>query len=199
MTRDELDELGYIVPIATVPSILKHGILSHRRADKVQHESIALQEVQDRRAEKAVPNGLLVHEYANFYICARNPMLFKRKDMHREICVLRINPSVIDLPNAVISDSNAGSKYVRFRPAPLGLSIVDRIRTFARIWKHPDDQIDEWRHSAQKCAEVLVPNVVAASYITGAYVSCKLSQEALHKVAPNLPIIISEDLFFQRG
>jgi len=29
MTRDELRELGYIAPIATVPSILQHGILSH--------------------------------------------------------------------------------------------------------------------------------------------------------------------------
>jgi hypothetical protein len=80
MTRAELHELGYIVPIATVPSILKHGILSHRRAGKVQHESIALQSVQDKRAEKVVPNGRPVREYANLYICPRNPMLFKRKE-----------------------------------------------------------------------------------------------------------------------
>jgi ssDNA thymidine ADP-ribosyltransferase, DarT len=197
MTRNELDELGYIVPIATVPSILKHGILSHRRAEKIQHESIALQGVQDRRAATVVPNGLPVHDYANLYICPRNPMLFKRKDRHREICVLRIRPNVIDLPNVVISDSNAGSKYVRFNPAPVGLSIVNRDRTFARNWKHADDQIDEWRHSAQKCAEVLVPNVVSANYITGAYVSCEFSEQALRKLAPNLPIAVDRDLFFQ--
>ena len=197
MTRAELLELGYIVPIATVPSILQRGILSHRRAEKVQHESIALQGVQDRRAEKVVPNGLPVHDYANLYICPRNPMLFKRKDIHRQICVLRIRPNVIDLPNVVISDSNAGSKYVRFSPAPSGLSIVNRERTFDRNWKHPDDQIDEWRHSAQKCAEVLVPNVVPANQITGAYVSCEFSEQALRKLVPNLPITVDADLFFR--
>jgi len=197
MTRAELKELGYIVPIPTVPSILQHGILSHRRAEKVQHESIALQGVQDRRAEKVVPNGLPVHDYANLYICPRNPMLFKRKDIHRQICVLRIRPNVIDLPNVVVSDSNAGSKYVRFSPAPAGLSIVNRDRTFDRNWKHPDDQIDEWRHSGQKCAEVLVPNAVSANYITGAYVSCEFSEQALRNLAPNLPITVDKDLLFQ--
>ncbi len=71
MTRAELHELGYIVPIATVPSILQRGILSHRRAEKVVHESIALQKVQDLRAEVNVPNGRALHEYANLYICPR--------------------------------------------------------------------------------------------------------------------------------
>jgi hypothetical protein len=197
MTRAELHELGYIVPIRTVPSILQRGILSHRRAEGVEHESIALQEVQDLRARVTVPNGRALHEYTNLYICARNPMLYKRKDRHSEITVLRINSDVLDLPNTVVTDSNAGSKYVRFSPAPSGLAIVDGHRTFARTWKHPNDQRDEWRHSAQKCAEVLIPNVVPVRYITGAYVACDLSQRNLQILAPNLPITIDADLFFQ--
>ena len=92
MTRAELDELGYIVPIATVPSILQRGILSHRRAERIEHDSIALQNVQDRRAGKAVPKGRPLHEYVNLYICPRNPMLFKRKNSHEQICVLRVSP-----------------------------------------------------------------------------------------------------------
>ena len=79
MTRAELHELGYIVPIATVPSILQHGILSHRRAERILHESIALQDIQDLRAKVKVPKGRALHEYANMYICPRNPMLFKRQ------------------------------------------------------------------------------------------------------------------------
>jgi hypothetical protein len=109
MTRDELQELGYIVPIASVPSILKHGILSHRRAERVEHQSIALQGVQDKRAEKVVPNGRPIHEYANLYISPRNPMLLKRSDRHEEICVLRVSAEVADVPNAVITNGNAGS------------------------------------------------------------------------------------------
>ncbi len=197
MTRAELHELGYIVPIATVPSILQHGILSHRRADRIVHESIALQDIQDLRAKVKVPNGRALHEYANMYICPRNPMLFKRKDSHNRICVLRVSADVVDLPNVVITNSNAGSKYVRFSPAPSGLAIVDRERTFARNWKHPEDQIDEWRHSAQKCAEVLVPDVVPVRYITGAFLSSGIAEQRLSELAPDLPIAINGDLFFQ--
>jgi hypothetical protein len=196
MRRDELQELGYIVPIATVPSVLQRGILSHRRAEKVVHESIALQGVQDQRAKVVVPNGRPLHEYANLYICPRNPMLLKRRDVHDQICVLRVRSTVLDIQNSIVTNSNAGSKYVRFSPAPSGLSIVDRERTFATWWNHPGDQIEQWRHSAQKCAEVLVPTLVPVQYVTGAYVSCRASQERLAAVAPNLPSTINGPLFF---
>jgi hypothetical protein len=198
MTRDELPELGYIVPIATVPSILQRGILSHRRAEKIPHVSIAMDEVQKRRAKVTVPNGRALHEYANLYICARNPMLFKRKGNHDKICVLRVSTDVLDLANVVITDSNAGSSYVRFRPSPVGLAIVDAERTFARYWTHPnEDERERFRHTCEKCAEVLVPDVVSIQYITGAYVSGDLGQQGLKNIAPNLPITINADLFFQ--
>src|SRR5947209_19956000 len=110
MTRDELHELGYIAPIATVPSILELGILSHNRAKKVDHRDIALQEVQDRRAKVIVPapgGGRRLHDYANVYICPHNPMLLKKKAIHDEICVLRVSPAVLDIPGAVVTDMNA--------------------------------------------------------------------------------------------
>ena len=196
MTRDELRELGYIVPIATVPSILKRGILSHKRAESVAHESIALEGVQERRAKVIVPNGRPLHEYVNLYICPRNPMLFKRQDIHAQICVLRISSDVLDIANVVVSDSNAGTKFVRFSAAPGGLSIVDSERTFARYWNHPEDEREHRRHSAQKCAEVLVPDVVPTRYITGAYASCEESHQALVAAGFNLPVTRNRDLFF---
>jgi hypothetical protein len=197
MTRGELHELGYIVPIATVPSILQHGILSHRRAAKLAHASIADQSVQDLRANKVVPNGRALHEYANLYICPRNPMLLRRSNIHEQICVLRVSHDILDLRNVVITDSNAASKYVRFRSAPEGLAIVDRERTFAEWWTH-EDQIEKWRHSSQKCAEVLVPDVVSARYIFGAYVSGRAGRERVQGVAPNLAVAQDPHLFFQR-
>lgn len=197
MTRDELSELGYIVPIATVPSILKRGILSHRRAKNVAHESIALEGVQDRRAKVIVPNGRPLHEYANLYICPRNPMLFKRQEIHAHICVLRVSSNVLDIPNVVVTDCNAGSKYVRFSAAPGGLAIVDRERTFALYWNHPEDQREHWRHSVQKCAEVLVPDFVPTRYISGAYASCHESNQALVDAGFNLPVTMDGDLFFR--
>jgi hypothetical protein len=196
MTRAELHELGYIIPIATVPSVLQHGILSHRRAGKIVHGSIALQDVQNLRARKVVPNGRALHEYANLYICPRNPMLLKKSDIHEQICVLQVSADVLDIRNVVVTDSNAASKYVSFKPAPEGLAIVDRDRTFAEWWTH-DDQIEQWRHSAQKCAEVLVPDAVPPAYVVGAYVSCDGSRECLQRLAPGLSITVDAHLFFQ--
>ena len=78
MQREELEELHYITPIVNVASILSSGILSHQLAAKVHHTSVAMREVQDIRMNKVVPgtNGRRLHDYANVYICARNPMLF---------------------------------------------------------------------------------------------------------------------------
>ena len=169
MTRQQLTELGYIVPIATVPSILQHGILSHNRAAKLQHEDISLKQVNDYRATVIVPapgGGRKLHDYANLYICPRNPMLLKKTDMHEQLCVLRVNANAIDIPGAIVTDANAGSKYTKnFKPAPGGLSLVNYERTFADWWAHPDNRIEFFRHSAEKCAEVLVPNVVLRRHL----------------------------------
>ena len=50
MRRDELEELHYITPLENLPSIMKHGILSHRQAEKISHKSVAMTEIQKRRA-----------------------------------------------------------------------------------------------------------------------------------------------------
>lgn len=62
MHRDDLEELHYITPINNIPSILQHGILSHKRADRMDHETVALQEVQDRRKDKRLPTGKRLHD-----------------------------------------------------------------------------------------------------------------------------------------
>lgn len=78
MQRNELSELHFITPILNISSILTHGILSHTLAKKIGHHSIAMQEVQDRRKKVTIPGGKLLHDYANLYICARNPMLLHK-------------------------------------------------------------------------------------------------------------------------
>ena len=127
MNRGDLSELHYITPIANIASIMQRGILSNRRVAKLQHQSVAKQEVQDLRAKVKVPGWRALHEYANLYICARNPMLYKRHAVHKSLCVLRIKPSVLDLPEVVITDQNAASDYRRFLPSP-GWAVADRRR-----------------------------------------------------------------------
>jgi len=55
--REDLNELHYITPIDNVPSILKLGILSHAGAAEIEHVSVAMDEIQQRRAQVVVPGG----------------------------------------------------------------------------------------------------------------------------------------------
>lgn len=197
MTRAELTELHYILPLDNVPSVLQHGILSHKRVERLTHRSVAMEVIQDRRARVVVPGGRPLHDCVNLYICARNPMLFKVTPHHSALCVLRVAPNVLDLPGVVITDQNASSDHRRFAPAPDGLRIVDRDMVFARSWKHPDDQIAEWRHKSAKCAEVLVPDHVEPRDVVGAYV---LSEAVAAKVRADAPVwttVVDPDLFFR--
>jgi len=196
MRRNELDELHYITLIDNVPSILAKGILSHRLARKVPHRSIAMQEVQDRRGNKDVPGGRMLHEYVNTYICARNPMLYLRKGAHTELCVLRINTAVLDFEGVIVTDRNAASN-ARFSPVDTGLTLIDREQVFAEYWIHPDDELATFNHKKIKCAEVLVPSRIASNYIFGAYVSCIQSERRLREIAPRLSVTIDAHLFFQ--
>lgn len=197
MRREELDELHYITPIANAGSIQHHGILSHRRASRLQHDSVAMPEIQDRRKNVVVPGGRRLHEYVNLYICARNPMLYKRRGQHSVLAVLRISTDVLDLPGAVVTDGNASSDYTRFSEPRRGLERIDRSLVFAKYWTHPGDEIAEWRHKSAKCAEVLIPECVLPNYIVGAYVSTPQARDELSKAAPGIDVTLNASLFFQ--
>lgn len=197
MRRDELRELHFITPIDNVVSILSLGILSHRLAQRIQHLSVAMDEIQERRRRVVVPGGRPLHEYANLYINARNPMMFKRKDAHTQLCVLRVSSSVLDLPGVIITDMNAAKSPRRFRPAAIELDFIDREMIFANDWRHPGDPLAFDRHRGIMCAEVLVPDKVEATFIIGVYVSCSESDSIIRTVCADLGVEINNYLFFR--
>jgi hypothetical protein len=205
LSRDDLVELHCIQPFENVVSIMKRGILSNYEARPVPHTSIADQRIQDRREPVVIPladgTRRKLHSYANLYVNARNKMLSRIKYTSGDlgICVLRISLGVLDLDGVIVSSQNASSDYARFAPAPGGLGLIDKDVVFARSWKHPGDEIAEWRHGSIMCAEVLVPDRVAPSYINGAYVSCTTARKRLRaRIGDDgLDIVINEDLFFR--
>ncbi len=194
MKRDDVKELHYIAPIQNIPSILQHGLLSHNRAQKLPHKSVAMSEVQARRKSIKVPGGLYLHDYVNLYFHARNPMLFKLKDQHQDLCVLQISPDVLDLPDVVITDGNASSDYTSFFPVT-DLYKIDASKVFAERWTDPDETV-QWEKKRVKCAEVLVPHKIEVEYIIGAYVSCQKSEAALRAIGFTKPITVDAHLFF---
>lgn len=189
-------ELHCIMPIGNVPSVLAHGILSYERAANLSHHSIAMQPVQDRRDQKHVPGGLKLHQYANLYFHARNPMLYKRLNEAEQLCVLRVSNEVLAIDGAVVCDRNAASEYVRFlHPSQWQLLPFDDI--YAMDWRHPGDQIAYWRHKTVKCAEVLVPHRVEPRFLLGAYVVDSAAGARLMAQQTGLPIAVNAMLFFR--
>lgn len=189
-------ELHCIMPISNLASVLAHGILSYERAAQLEHASVAMQPVQDRRDQKRVPQGLRLHQYANLYIHARNPMLYKRRGEAGSLCVLRVSLDALGMPGVVVTDSNAASDYARFlHPSQSGLINFDDV--LAEDWTHPDDQRRYFQHKSRKCAEVLVPHRVPPELVFGAFVVDAGARARVVAVAPQLPTTVDPVLFFR--
>jgi hypothetical protein len=192
----DVKELHYITPIENLPSILKHGILSHSRVESLDHKSVAMADVQARRAAKRIPGGRRLHEYANLYFNARNVMMFTRSGQHRDLCVLRIRPDVLQLEGVVITDRNAATGICRWGVYPDDLARLDHSRVFAERWNLHEDEMERLRHRAEMCAEALIPDRVLPEDIVGAYVSCTASAAKTRELTPNLAVTVNGYMFF---
>lgn len=196
MQRSDLRELHCIMPMINLESVQRLGILSHARAEKVPHRSIADQDVQARRANRKIPNGRRLHEYANLYIDARNPMMYRRRGMHLDFCVLRVHTDALDIEGTIIADGNAASDWTAFYSSPTGLAAIDRDLVLAYSWTG-ENQLER---SRKRCAEVLVPDRVSPEYLIGSYVSCGEAlarYQAIGLTLPGLQATILEHMFFR--
>ncbi len=193
----DIVELYFITAIINVQSILEHGILSHNliAKKKIQHTSVASIDVQSRRMNKVIPGGKKLHDYANLYLNARNPMLYVLLNKHRELCVLRISDDVTRSPGVVISDQNAARGWARFQPWPDGLSMIDKDELFVLNWDDPDPY-KKARLKGVMCAEVLVPDKIGRKFIKGAFVSCQEALDTLTPLCTGFPVSINKQLFF---
>ena len=104
-----IHDLYYISHISTIPSIFKKGILCHNQVSEIKHESVASPIIQQRRENKQIPGGMKLHDYANLYLDAHNPMLSKIRDQNNEIAILQIGKTILLLKDVIICDRNASS------------------------------------------------------------------------------------------
>ncbi len=202
MDREELSELQCITPIANLASIAFLGILCHKLAAELDHTDVSSGIIQDRRAGREVPDvrrspPLELHEYANVYICARNPMMYVLRDLHEELAVLRVSCEVLDVEGAVIADGNASSDYTGFHASPAGLSMIDATITFLGDPRHPNPP-EFYDRKRRQCAEVLVPEVIAPEFLLGVYVSCAASRASVEELELPWPVTVDPRMFFQQ-
>lgn len=202
MKKSDIKELQYITHIANLSSILEKGILSHKLVEQIPHEHIDNKEVQKIREQKYttreqdyIPGGIPLHNYVNLYLCARNPMLYCRKELHENLCILRITPSILNIDGAIITDRNAACGISRFLCISEEMPDLNKDLIFARFWKLGND-IEYNNRKQIKCAEVLVPNQLNPSYIFGIFVSCKSTKLKVIQVFPETKVSVNPDIFF---
>ncbi|MFZ5800061.1 MAG: DUF4433 domain-containing protein [Candidatus Omnitrophota bacterium] len=150
--------------------------------------------IQEKRENKVIPGGQKLHDYANLYFHARNPMMCAIQHRREELCVLRIDKRILQIDGAIIADGNASSNYTKFSDVSSGLAELDCDLVFIRDWRS-DNRITYYRQKRIRCAEALIPKVAPRGYILGAYVFSDTAQQKLRALTPNLAIDIDRDLF----
>lgn len=196
MQRSDVQELHSIQRLENLVSIMQHGILSHRRAQRIPHISVANEEVQALRAQKVVAGGRPLHEYACLYFNARNMMMYSMHEQHAGLCVVRVSDELLDLNDVVVTDQNASRWGARFREPQEGLAALDRDLVFAEWWTDPDPA-EKDRLGAITCAEVLVPDVVPLKSIEGFDVSCEEARIRVESMGLGIPATVNAYLFFR--
>ncbi len=195
MNKSDILELHFITYIENVSSILTKGILSHNKPRHINFRDISEGGVQERRAKKKIPGiNKSLHDYANLYFDAHNPMLSARRSENNDICVLRIKKIILDMEGVIVTDKNA-ARECWFKPVEEGLALLKKDEIYATFWVYRDDPIKQDRHMGIKCAEVLVPECVPSDYIIGAYVANNVALNKLYKFS-ELSAIIKSELFF---
>ena len=127
-----------IQSIYNIDSVIKYGILSYNRAQSIRHTSVAMPEVQRKRNDRIIPNGLPLHDYASAYFDPRNPMMYKRQSDAQNLCVVAISSEVLDFEGTIISDGNAASNYTRFFSPSDGIDRLDFVVIYGEWWNSND-------------------------------------------------------------
>ncbi|OGX44085.1 MAG: hypothetical protein A3G38_01460 [Omnitrophica WOR_2 bacterium RIFCSPLOWO2_12_FULL_51_8] len=199
----DIKEFYFITAIENLDSILAHGLLSHNQIAqlKIRHKSIANGVIQERRKNKPVPGGKYkLHDFVNLYFNPRNAMMFKRKDMHVDMCVLGIASDLFNDRDTIVTDGNASSDYTIFYPVSSGVQRLNKNLVFARSW-YDDDYFAMLRKKRAICSEILVLNNIPVNNIKQVYVSCEDSVGKIKDILQNrslsLPVMVDGKIFFQ--
>ncbi|MCE5293484.1 MAG: DarT ssDNA thymidine ADP-ribosyltransferase family protein [Chlamydiales bacterium] len=212
MSVKDIKEFHYIIPLENLPSVFDKGILSHNEAEPYKKDDISMNSVQQIRASKVIPAEVMgqarkIHDCANLYFNAKNPMLSSRRSEKSKICVLRLKPDLLDLPDAVISDRNAAAKEARFYKAADGVQKLAMSVLFGKYWTSKFTPETNERNGHLRCAELLLPRKIHPSYIGGIYVANDSVKDAVTKIFPPekfpqgcpVPVSTHPSFFFDAG
>ena len=183
--------LWHMTHIRNVPSIMQYGLLAHRspKLQLLKPTDISDPDVQQWRKRVDPHYSRSLHEYVPFYINPRNPMLYRRKDIQREICFIEVAVAALEGEKYLISDGNAASRSSEFYDSYEDLWMLPWEVLDSGFWSGFDDG------KRKACSEVLVPDMVQPHFILA--VHCYSSAEVRMLAQSGINSVISMDKYFR--
>ncbi|MEA3522586.1 MAG: DUF4433 domain-containing protein [Campylobacterota bacterium] len=146
-----VNSLWHMTHRDNVVNILRHGILSNTQAiNSADPVDISDHGVQRWREAKDPIYGRKIHDYTPTYFNIRNPMLYVRKNIQNELCLIEISLSVLSKKNFLFTDGNAAAINTNFYNSLDDLIHLPWEVLNASYWNDFEDG------KRKRCAEVLI-------------------------------------------
>jgi hypothetical protein len=202
-----VDYLYHMTMIENLPSILRHGILSHSDVErnKIATRDISDPEVQARRkgmsvyVEKGMQENL--HCMVSLYFEPRNPMLYKRIEIQGQICIVLVDScyAIREVEGEcggpvrfAFSDGNLASPVSRsyYRVLHLNKLPWDVLR--ANYWNDHEDG------KRKRCAEFLSTHPVGSEGFSGVVVNSNAAKDRVGRMLDGhgVKCMVCPDFFF---
>lgn len=184
-----ITSLWHITHRNNISTILNKGLLSNKSAyNKVNPTDISDPSVQRWRNHIEPIYNRAIHEYTPLYINARNPMLYVKKDIQQELCLIEISLLALTESNFIFTDGNAASKITKFFSNVDDLDKISWDVLNAEYWNNFADG------KRKRCAEVLIHPMIEPKYINHIY--CHSLETLQHLKNLNYNATITKNLFF---
>jgi len=202
MSKRIIKSLFYITHINNLPSMLQHGILSHRQVSVqgVPFTPVYNPEIVANREGRLTPDKKSLWDYANVYFQPRNPMLYKvlNEADKKDVVILGIKPQILDTKGAFISLGNAAHSLSPLVDVKTGLQNIN-----GEYWQIINS--DWWKTEdgtkRKIMAECLIPNGILPAEIHSVYVfSAKVAEKirpVLSELSHPVEVVVEPHMFFQ--
>ncbi len=172
-----------------VENIMRYGILSNTQTTKfAKPVDISDHGVQRWREEKDPIYDRKIHDYTPTYFNIRNPMLYLRKNIQDELCLIEISLSVLSEANFLFTDGNAAARDTAFYNSLYDLAHLPWEVLNASYWNDFEDG------KRKRCAEVLIYPSIDPKYIKQIHCNSDVTLQQLSRI--NCNVTKTRELFF---
>lgn len=174
-------------------NILKKGIKSHESAHSESLAVLDISEpsVQSRRKKTDPIYARKLHDYVPLYFNPKNPMLYRRRELRNDICILEISIDALIGKEYIFTDGNAASEKSKFFNSTYALGLLPWDVLNSEYWS---DFADGKR---QRCSELLIYPQIEPSFINQVHCYSSELERFLHSTS-TAPVNtkVSKELFF---